>query len=77
MKRKGWTRVKIRKISREFVKRKKKATCLSQLMGGGGSVRGEGIEESKDDLLGEKKYINRVNDGMGVLFSLQEERKNC
>lgn len=46
-------------------------------MGGGGSVRGEGIEESKDDLLGEKKYINRVNDGMGVLFSLQEERKNC
>lgn len=26
-------------------------------MGGGGSVRGEGIEESKDDLLGEKKYI--------------------
>ena len=40
-------------------------------------MKGEGVEESKDGLLGEKKYINRVSDGMGVLFSLQEKRKNC
>lgn len=33
-------------------------------MGGGGDVRGESVEESKDDLLGEKKYINRVNDAL-------------
>lgn len=40
---------------------------------GGGGIEGEGWE-SKDELLGEKKIMDRANDGMVVLLSLQEER---
>lgn len=36
-------------------------------------IEGEGWE-SKDELLGEKKIINRANEGMVMLLSLQEER---